>query len=1843
MKKAFTVFVIAVAGLLQSVAQTCSTCGGPGGVNSQGKDIGPSLQISLGAAQYGQSAGHLIFSSSVPNGLLYTPAALQFTGSTRPDVTVVTTNLPFTNVVAVTNVFATVTIVTNTTYMTNVTSLGTNIETNISYDQNIVVSTNTAATNIVVNSAIRQVIAPQMLADIPVPPTGNGYVINFYFASQVGSVNPDGTYAVSGTPFVTWTITNTAPSTINQIRISQTDNVFGYGLMKQWDYTYTPGTGSWAVQDLGGIKENTVINNLTTNTYQVSNSWQYASGSVVQQTTITYTNNTNWGVAPLEVDVGSGSATQKTTYSYDSSGLLLNVTHADGSWEYYASRDTNGNPLTIYSTYNDVALGSYSSGRLTTYTYDPSSAVPGSGDDGSVNPTVPRLTSVSVGGHEISRSFTVFPSAYERLDIQCATSNAVWNASDNLVTASWFYTNGANQFALQKVIKPDQTMITYDYVTNSVGTYRTNLTAIGVPDGSFSYIVDGTSNWTVLNSAGYTVYSVSYDVASGIMLSQDTYTNFDDFSRPQQVVHLDGTTNVTQYACCGLDFTTDSDGVQTQYLYDPSKRQIGYHKIYNGSAIAYTNALDAAGRVLQSIRVGTDSTPITTSQSQYDLAGEVISQTNALNGPTARSRTHDGTTGGLIIATVNPDGGTSTSYYYADGALKTVTGTAVPGMSYAYGVDADGGTFHAYTLEVKVAAGGGTNEWTKSYVDMLGRPIKTVYAAASGTPTATSAYNNLGQLIKQVDPDGVTNLYQYNPKGEQSYVIQDINGNGIDWSGPDRITFTMNDVTNNDTVSGSGVNVRRTRTYQWNANSNSSNLVSTVDVSTDGLRRWIAVWNNSAAVANTSQTAYSGTTNRSVTSTAPDGSYTVSAYQCGRLISVTRKDASNHQINQTSYTYDAHGRQYTVSDARNGTTTYTYNNNDQVAKVVTPAPGTGQGAEQTLTYYDNMGRLQETIQPDYTSVTNTYYQTGQLIQTHGSRTYPVGYGYDAQGRMTTMTNWTNFASNAGARVTTWNYDTNRGFLTNKVYDDGKGTSYGYTPAGRLQSRLWARGINTAYAYNGAGDLATVIYNDGVTVGITNGYDRLGRLNVISNGATVSSLTYDDARQVLTEAYAGGTLDGFSITNGYDGFLRRTNNVMLHTGTTLATSFSTFDAASRLFSVSDGTNSATYSYLANSPLVSQIMFKQSSTTRMTTVNQYDYLNRLTSRSSGSGLSYSYQYNNVNQRTEAVLGDGSHWNYGYDALGQVTSGKKYWSDWTPVGGEQFEYGFDDIGNRNSTKVGGDSTGAESSLRSASYTANDLNQYTSRSVPGMVDVLGLAYTTASVTVNGNSAYRKGEFYDYALPVSNGSGAVWQAVTNQAVSGTTTNTVTGNVYVPAATESYGYDADGNLTSDGRWSYTWDAENRLTQMAPLTNDPATSKKRLTFSYDYKGRRTSKQVENWITNSSTWSTVLSNKFCYDGWNLLADINGTNNTVICTYLWGTDMSGSPQGAGGVGGLLRVGASTTNCFAAFDGNGNVAGLVNASDGSTVAQYEYTPFGEVIRATGPMAKVNPFRFSTKYQDDESDLLYYGYRYYNGNSGRWLSRDPLMELGEREIREPTSSRIMDHDIPPNVRKTMNLYCLLNNVPIDDVDRLGLCNAGECGPDVTAALGHTLRNIMMTFWNADELTEWIATDNMFNLNILGSNSGTSAWDIVPIYEAGSISGYWWPNTSCGKTRGTAKCDFSVTFRGDCYSASAVNYAMWGRMNRVAGQAAALYGWYRYDASLPQISLPTAIVWADLYKLGIQHDGRATMLKEVNAFITYGYEGEFNAPPILPCAGSSCVVTDDSLPWRWRGLKDSAQ
>jgi len=322
-------------------------------------------------------------------------------------------------------------------------------------------------------------------------------------------------------------------------------------------------------------------------------------------------------------------------------------------------------------------------------------------------------------------------------------------------------------------------------------------------------------------------------------------------------------------------------------------------------------------------------------------------------------------------------------------------------------------------------------------------------------------------------------------------------------------------------------------------------------------------------------------------------------------------------------------------------------------------------------------------------------------------------------------------------------------------------------------------------------------------------------------------------------------------------------------------------------------------------------------------------------------------------------------------------------TLVAERQFDYAFDDIDNRQTTTR---------DLRQASYSVNSLNQYTSRTVPGFVNVLGTATNTATVSLwsQDNLALytpttRQGDYFRGEMLVNNNTGALWLTITNVAVlsnytgADIVTNT-SGKLFVPKTAEVFGYDADGNLTNDGRWSYTWDAENRITSFTRNSAAPVGSRVKLDCQYDSKSRRTQKIVSTW--NGSTYVAQSTNKFVYDGWNLIAILD-SNSSLLASFQWGIDASGTLQGAGGVGGLLSMtvhqGTNAGTYLYCYDGNHNVTTLVNATNGAVAAQYEYDVFGRPLRATGPLAFVNPFTFSTKFCDWETGFLYYGYRYYD------------------------------------------------------------------------------------------------------------------------------------------------------------------------------------------------------------------------------------------------------------------------
>lgn len=130
---------------------------------------------------------------------------------------------------------------------------------------------------------------------------------------------------------------------------------------------------------------------------------------------------------------------------------------------------------------------------------------------------------------------------------------------------------------------------------------------------------------------------------------------------------------------------------------------------------------------------------------------------------------------------------------------------------------------------------------------------------------------------------------------------------------------------------------------------------------------------------------------------------------------------------------------------------------------------------------------------------------------------------------------------------------------------------------------------------------------------------------------------------------------------------------------------------------------------------------------------------------------------------------------------------------------------------------------------------------------------------------------------------------------------------------------------------------------------------------------------------------------YDMLNLIAELN-QDDQLIQTYIWGIDLNGTRQGAGGAGGLLLVNSHSESIsyMSYYDDNGNITAYVD-TDGDILASLEYSPFGEIVSGELPC----PFGFSTKYTDSETGLLYYGFRYYDSEMGRWLNRDPIGEEG--------------------------------------------------------------------------------------------------------------------------------------------------------------------------------------------------------------------------------------------------------
>jgi RHS repeat-associated protein len=1403
--------------------------------------------------------------------------------------------------------------------------------------------------------AIRQVRVAQGLADVVANPPYQ-FEIRFYAPEALAANKALGVYQLRGgaEPLAVCVFENpVGSSSTNRLRFSRTQGARTYRCEFAWQTDHWElnrgGNAQWAFLSTERLYRST-NGAVRTELREVA----APGGAVVARKLERY--QSIGGVDYLTESVldPDGTAPVGETNSYTETGLLLQTVRSDGSWE---SREFDGQRRLskVYSAFTNLPPTTEAAQcRVKELSY---LAV---GDDpGTSHPYNARLIVEKVLGTVVSRQYRLYVNDEERV-ITCLQADGAWNDPTNLVTVTKRVSGGLFDHEVLSVRFADGTFELHEYAISEDQSFATKTTWRGEPNGEWTGVRDGTKTEAVLDAQGRTVLEETTDFLSGLTTDQKAYLDFDALGHAQSIIFLDGTVESRQYACCGLETVIDRDGTAVHYAYDDMKWPQSESR--DGLMTIYRR--DAAGHLLGQTLQGTNGAPIETARQGYDLAGRVVVSTNALDQVTVYDYGRSAG-GGSQRTTTQPNTGVRVETSYRDGSLAAVNGTAVHGVRYEYGIEEGGAEAGRFFTQVIKLNGNGTDtdEKSKSYRDLAGREYKTLYPDGAW---AGSFFDGKGRLCKKQDPDGVVTLYRYNGKGETAFTAIDVDRNGrIDFDGLDRITWMTNEV-----ATAHGVTVLRQSSYTWPTNNvDVAQLVSVTEQSVTTFQTW------TASLGLTNYSAGHRDENGLVTTTnwQPAGRSSVLQSLNGRTLWVAQCDALGTNI--TFYLYDPFAR--TCGSSNSVTGLRTTNALDALGRVVEAAVIPAQPTEacpiqRTLTQFDDLTGTTISTLADGSSVTNETWLTGETKKTYGSRAYPVEYTHDYAGRMKTMKTWQDFTGDSRTATTTWNYDSQRGWLNSKQYQGGNGPSYTYTAAGRLHQRSWVRGVNTTYLTNACGDLASIVYSDG-TPTVTNLFDRQGRVSTVivdpqGTPATTSRL-YNEAGQLVWEAYTGGPQDGLAVTNIYDGLGRRTTNGVVSGTAWLTRTTNGYNAASRLQTVSDGTTTVRYGYLANTPVVEHIYYTNGTTWRMTTTKTYDQLNRLTKTETVDGQgalrSYSYGYNAANQRVALTNLGNSRWDFGYDRLGQVTNGWEYDNLGQPIEGRKFAYFFDDIGNRTLTVTDGHNT---------NYTANVLNEYT-------------------------------------------------------LIGTTTPT---------------HDDDGNLNSDGTWSYTWDGENRLVQMVKTGSA-------LFFSYDPQGRR----IRKLVTDGAE-QTLLDQRFVYDGWNLVATMNvdTSGECLWKSFVWGLDLSGSEQGAGGVGGLVMVedwgyyfGA---NDLPIYDGNGNVMALVEASTGAVDASYEYGPFGELVWADGIMAFESPFRFSTKYQDDETGLVYYGFRYYNPSSGRWLSRDPLgakAEIRDRYdlllrigLAEMLSKSIAEASDDPN--STAFVY----NAPSEFYDLLGLCTTLTSG-----------------------------------------------------------------------------------------------------------------------------------------------------------------------------------------------------
>ena len=809
----------------------------------------------------------------------------------------------------------------------------------------------------------------------------------------------------------------------------------------------------------------------------------------------------------------------------------------------------------------------------------------------------------------------------------------------------------------------------------------------------------------------------------------------------------------------------------------------------------------------------------------------------------------------------------------------------------------------------------------------------------SATPAKASqfAYDSNGNMASRTDALGRITSYTYDSLGHKLTMVEPIPSGT---SASAATTTYSYDAFGNLTQTAAPLGRTTSSTYDGNGNkiSDTDARTNTTSYAYDALNR-LSTTTYPTSPSTTSSKTYDFRGNV-ITETDQAGHITKHIYDlAGRQTSVTQAYGTSNAAT-TTYAYDAGGRKTSETDALSHTTTYTYDAAGNLTGV--------SGVNGSFTYaYDNARNR--------VSMTD-----GNSNTTH--------YQYDARKRLVTTT-YPDSTTRTNA------YD-GPGNLITVTDQNGNEVQYAYDAANQLQSVTQTNSPNapanvTSYGYNLLGDITGL--TDANSHLTENAFDLLSQQvsKTLPDGSLTETRQYDAAGNLTTLTH----FNGKTTTYAYDNLNRLLSRTPDSTTGEPTVSF-TYTATGKRASMTDASGTTNYTYDSMDRLITK------ATPEGTLNYTYDAAGHLASMTSShtNGVSASYTYDSLNRLSTVVdgrLSGNQTTTYTYDSANNVATV-------TYPNGVQTAFTYDELNRAKQLAtsqtgylytfdaVGNRKTASEYNGRSVAWNFDGIFRLTNESVTG-----------APGGVDGTVSYSLD-------PVGNRQSAT------SSISGLSPVGGTFNADDELASESY--DSDGNVTSSGAKTFSFDTENHLMSM----NGGSVA-----LVYDGDGNRVAKTV------SGVTTRYLVDDLNPTGYAQVVEELSAGVAVQRQYTYGLQRISQNQ---------VISSTWTPSFYGYDGFGTVRQLTNSA-GTITDTYDYDAFGNKVNSTGTTP--NSYLYRGEFFDSDLGLYYLRARYYNPLTGRFVSRDP--EDG-------------DYSDP----KTLHKYLYVGGDPVNAKDPTGRAEAVE-------------------------------------------------------------------------------------------------------------------------------------------------------------------------------------------------------